>query len=306
MKGIGISGPSTLLMAFAILLIPAIGQAAPMAAKAVRVTGGVSYISFQDRGEYDVKVGTGMAEGDRIKTGPGGFVEIRFDNGNRIQLSENTDMTIRSSRMESGGGFTSVFGLALGKVRSLVSRFSPGSSKFEYHTKTAVAGVAGTDFVTEVPEPDITTVAVLPPGMEDEDNPMNMQGSAICGRPELQGKSKVYVQGRDDSQTMIHLTSCLMTIVGDRRAPAQPTIIPDDMLFKIRNTFQPAPPVAASTDLMIANLGKQVSMPLASQKMNSLLHNLDSTLVHGGKAGMTSGSPAGGGVVTGTVVITIK
>ncbi|MDH5638511.1 MAG: FecR domain-containing protein [Nitrospinota bacterium] len=305
MKGVGTTVALTFIAA-TLFLVPAAGQAAPMAAKAVQVTGGVSYISFQDRGEYDVKVGTGLAEGDRIKTGPGGFVEIRFDNGNRIQLSENTDMTIRASRTEPGGGFTSIFGLALGKVRSLVSRFAPGSSKFEYHTKTAVAGVAGTDFVTEVPEPDITTVAVLPPGMENEDNPASMQGSAICGRPELQGKSKVYVQGKDDSHTMVYLTSCFMTTVGDRRAPAQPSIIPDDMLFKFRRTFQPGAPAAVSTDLMIANLGKQVSMPIVSSSMNSLLHNLDSTLVHGGKAGMTSGSPAGGGVVTGTVVITIK
>ena len=307
MKGIGISGVLTLLLAAAFFLVPAASSAAPMAARAIQVSGDVKYISIVDRAERTVETGSQFTEGDRIKTGPDGALSIRFENGNRIQLSENTDLTIRVSRTEPSGGFTSIFGLALGKVRSLVSQFTPGNSQFEYHTKTAVAGVTGTDFVTEVPDPDTTRVAVLPPGVEEGEAPLYLEGLDICSRPELQGKSRVYVRGMDAANTVVYLTSCLMTTVGPRQAPAQPSIIPDDMLFNIGKTYAPpAPAPEPLAELMIENLSKQVSMPRASQQMNSLLHNLDSTMVHGGPAGMTGGGPATGGVVTGTVVITIK
>ena len=303
MKEAGRSKTMALVAATLIFLVPAAAVAAPMAATAVKARGSSEWISSADGKTYTVEVGSKFAEGDRLKTGAGAFLAIEFENGNRIQLSENTDLTIKVSRTEPSGGYSSIFGLALGKVRSLVSRFSPGSSKFEYQTKTAVAGVAGTDFITEVPEPNLTKVAVLPPGIEDQETPEDLGGAQVCGRPELQGKSRVYVQGSDDAKTTVYLTSCLMTQIGARQAPAQPFIIPDEMLFNMKKVFSPPPMMGG---LMIDNIGKQVSQPLAKQNMNSLLHNLDTSLIHGGSAAMTNNSPANGGVVSGTIIITIK
>ncbi|MDH4183641.1 MAG: FecR family protein [Nitrospinota bacterium] len=296
--------PIVFLFSLAFGFGPRDSMAAPMAATAVKVSGAPSYVMASDGKTYPISSGTKFAEGDTVKTGAGEMVTIEFENGNRIILSERTELTIKASRLEPDGGFTSIFGLALGRARSLVSKFTPGASKFEYQTKTAVAGVAGTDFITEVPDPDVTMVAVLPPGLEDGEIPDSPEpGAMICSRPELQGKSRVYVQGTDSAKTTVNLTSCFMTTVSANRAPAQPTIIPDDMLFNMRKLG----PMAglAPENLMIENLGHKVSTPLTSQNMNSLLNNLNTTLVHGGPANMVNNVPVSG-QVPGSAVVNIK
>ena len=293
------------MLAFAFgLAFPAEGAAAPMAATAIKVTGKADFVSAADGRIYIAEKGTKLAEGDIAKTGPASQLVIEFENKNRIQLGENTELTIRASRIEPDGSYTSIFGLSIGKVRSFVTKFTPGSSKFEYQTKTAVAGVAGTDFITEVPTPDATTVAVLPPGVDEETTPSPSQGSSFCGRPERQGHSKVYVQGMDDAKSTVYLTSCFMTTVTGKRAPAQPTIIPDDMLFNIRKSLATSP--LAADNLMIEDLSFRVSTPFARPGVNSLLHNLDTNLGHGGGGGPGAGAPPTGAVVGGSAVITIK
>lgn len=283
-------------------LFPAPAPAAPMAATVVKVSGTAEYISAADAKTYVAQRGTKLAEGDTAKTGPRSSMVMEFENKNRVQLGESAELVIKESRMEQDGSFSSVFGLNLGRVRSMVSKFSPGSSKFEYHTKTAVAGVAGTDFVTEVPEPDTTIVAVLPPGMDEDQIPRIPQGTSFCGRPERQGQSRVYVQGTDETKSTVMLTSCLMTTVTAKRAPAQPSIIPDDMLFNVKKSMIMG--MAGPGSLMMEDLANKVSTPLAKPGLTPLLQNLQTPMGGGGAPG--GGAPPSGGVVGGSATITIK
>ena len=286
------------------LFFPASAPAAPMAATVVKVSGTAEFVSAADSVTHAAEKGTKLAEGDTVKTGPRSAMVIEFENKNRVQLGESAELTIKQSRMEQDGSFTSVLGLSLGRVRSMVSKFTPGSSKFEYHTKSAVAGVAGTDFVTEVPDPDTTIVAVLPPGMDEDQIPRVPQGTSFCGRPERQGQSKVYVEGTDGAKSTVMLTSCLMTTVSAKRAPAQPAIIPDDMLFNVKKAFLMGMAAPASS-LMMEDLANKVSTPLAKPNLNPLLQNLHTPMGGGGGAG-GGGTPPSGGVVGGSATITIK
>jgi hypothetical protein len=76
------------------------------------------------------------------------------------------------------------------------------------------------------------------------------------------------------------------------------------MLFNIRKSLATSP--LAADNLMIEDLSFRVSTPFARPGVNSLLHNLDTNLGHGGGGGPGAGAPPTGAVVGGSAVITIK
>lgn len=90
-----------------------------------------------------IKVGTMLKVGDRIRTGRTGEVEILYSTGDLARMSPNTSMTIKALHKTSSGHTTSAFWVAFGEITTVVLRKLSSRSKFEYHTKSAIAGVAG-------------------------------------------------------------------------------------------------------------------------------------------------------------------
>ncbi|MDH5639455.1 MAG: FecR domain-containing protein, partial [Nitrospinota bacterium] len=156
-------------------------------------------------------------EGDTIKTGANGTLEIKYDTGNLTRFDKNTTMEIRSLRRDNKGSTFSVFGLILGRIKSSVHKLATGDSKFEIHTKSAIAGVAGTPpFIVQVIDGQ-TLVDLL-------------------GNPGDPGS--VYVQGMDPNKTIVYLFAGFRTIVMFGLPPQDPFSIGADRLNMLRGLLQ--------------------------------------------------------------------
>lgn len=96
-----------------------------------------------------------LAEGQRVdsgatlKTGPNSGVTIRFDDGQLLALTSNSNLVIDEYRFnphkpEEGGLLTSLFRGGMRTVTGLIGKASPESVKVT--TPVATIGIRGTDF----------------------------------------------------------------------------------------------------------------------------------------------------------------
>ncbi len=98
----------------------------------------------------DAKVNMKICAGYTIVTGKEGRAKIVMDDGNELNISPNTDMKIEEYKSAQADGQKKVLlNVAAGKVRSTVQeKYDGEKSTFQVKTKSAVAGVRGTDFLT--------------------------------------------------------------------------------------------------------------------------------------------------------------
>jgi len=84
-----------------------------------------------------------------IETGPGSYAEIVLPNGHILKLAESTEVKLDAvvARAQSGDDRVSV---SRGRLRSVVASLAGTNRSFAVVTPSAVGGVRGTDFVTEV------------------------------------------------------------------------------------------------------------------------------------------------------------
>jgi len=163
-------------LALFISVAPASAGYSPIVAKAVYVKGAAYVISIKTSRRSRVRLNMPFAEGDRLITRSNGAVEIRFDTGDLIRLDKNTDMVIRSLHRDSSGSTFQVFSLLVGRVKSAVSKLFNKASKFEYRTKTAICGVAGTPpfFVEYSDEEEKTSIDLV--GKKGEPGALRVTG----------------------------------------------------------------------------------------------------------------------------------
>jgi hypothetical protein len=92
----------------------------------------------------DAKVGDILKDGDRITTGANGLIEIRFDNGNAMNLKPNTDILIVKLSIDPRTGeYQNLFESNMGEIKARIEGLK-GKSKFEVKSPTAVSGARGT------------------------------------------------------------------------------------------------------------------------------------------------------------------
>lgn len=90
-----------------------------------------------------------LNEGDIIETGVDGMIEIKFDNGNAINMKPNSRLLISRLIVDATNGeFENSFELSMGKVRATVENLK-GDSSFQIKTPVAICGVRGTIMVVE-------------------------------------------------------------------------------------------------------------------------------------------------------------
>jgi len=219
-----------------------------MAAKATYVEGKVSVVLAVDSSTRGVAVGDTFKEGDHLVTAADGIVEIELGTGDIIRLENDTDMTIKSlSRNEKGSTF-SIFDLAIGRVKSLVGKLADKDSKFEYHTKAAICGVAGTP-------PWIVTALE------------NATEIDLLGKKG--GKGAVFTQGFDPKKTRAIIKPGFRTIIRLGKPPMNPFEIDPARLRMLRGI--PFKSLLRGQILM-NNLAWKISIPRVPKggKSNSL------------------------------------
>ena len=130
-------------------------EEAPKPKKKVGVIEGLVGSSWRmENGQQKASLNLGdiVNETETVKTGDSSRLEIRFDDGNLITLSENS--MVKLSEVVISDDETkrnALLHLLKGKIRSKVIKKYKGAKKqFRVSTKSAVAGVRGTEFVVEL------------------------------------------------------------------------------------------------------------------------------------------------------------
>lgn len=91
--------------------------------------------------------------GQRLATGPRSSAVLSIDDGiGFIQVSENTDLQVRSLHIKQGGGKITELKVNRGQARLNVRRFTNPGSRLHINTPAGVAAVRGTDFGVTVSE----------------------------------------------------------------------------------------------------------------------------------------------------------
>jgi hypothetical protein len=126
-----------------LLLIPWTVLAAPVG-KITNLTGLVD-ITITGQAARNVVLGEAVNVGDFIRTKSKSKVEITFNEGNILRLSENTRLGI-TQYMSGEKQNSSIFNLFRGKIQNIVKVVGQAGSRYEVHTPTSVCGVRGTTF----------------------------------------------------------------------------------------------------------------------------------------------------------------
>jgi len=108
---------------------------------------GSGAIYFKVKGEKKwaaASAGMDINEGDRVKTGSDGRIELLLQDGSRLTIGNNTEMEITRFLLDKDRRSATIF--VQGKLRAAIAKFL-GKTNMWVKTPTAVAGVKGTDFI---------------------------------------------------------------------------------------------------------------------------------------------------------------
>ncbi len=107
-----------------------------------KVKGMVEIMPIGEKDFSNLKPGTILSDGDKIRTGSKGFVAIIFiDDKSTLKLKENTEAVITGQR--SAASISKKINMDIGTVRATVTK---QNTDFVIQTPTSVASVKGTDF----------------------------------------------------------------------------------------------------------------------------------------------------------------
>jgi hypothetical protein len=106
-----------------------------------------------------------LHEGETVQSGKDGAAVIGFDGGNKVHVHPDTTLEVKEYKdPKVEASRRALLNLIKGKIRNQVEQKYDGKSTYyRIHTKGAVAGVRGTDFVVEHSEDgkDLTEVKTL-------------------------------------------------------------------------------------------------------------------------------------------------
>lgn len=136
--------------------VAAVSSLSSLAVAAGEAAGRVSAVSGQveivhNGGKTRVVVGREIQETDKLETGPGGVVQIRFTDGSSFTLYEKSLVLIDQYRKGNNGKSTidSAIDITYGKLRFFVNPAGPQKKNAKFKTKTAVMGIRGTSGVID-------------------------------------------------------------------------------------------------------------------------------------------------------------
>ena len=111
-------------------------------AVATKVKGLVEIMPIGKTEFFDLKAGTILSDGDKIRTGKSGFAAIIFiDDKSTLKLKGNTEAVISGQR--TAASISKKINLDSGTIRATINK---QNTDFVIQTPTSVASVKGTDF----------------------------------------------------------------------------------------------------------------------------------------------------------------
>jgi hypothetical protein len=156
-----LSGLSGIALCLCILSTSSVHAADELAANAINAIGEFTVIRIDGiQEQLEGKGSLPLYEGDRVQTGKGSQVLMKFTNGVQVALNEDTDVLILS-RWEKSKGFTRILRLSTGEVWVNTGR---RPKPLEIETPVATAAVKQTEFNLNV-EPDGQTTLTVVKGL---------------------------------------------------------------------------------------------------------------------------------------------
>lgn len=133
------------------------------------------------------EVGFPVQQDDVLRTGTPGHLSVVFQDDTVLTLGDGSELSVSEHLFAPEGGSRSLIDLVSGTVSAVVSDYyRKPSSAYEVKTKTATAGVRGTEFVvTYEPADKITEVFVVDGRVEvtsvvdDVDNTVFLEASEV-------------------------------------------------------------------------------------------------------------------------------
>ncbi|GEM_PF-3652401 len=144
------------------------------------VRGRAQFKLLNQNATYSVlKPGDTVSDNTLIRTQSGAQVVIKLSDGSLLRIGSATVVELRSLLDPKSGKNESFIALSIGTLFSTVQKFTKNEHQFTVATPTAVAGVRGTDFVTEVNKNATTTKVMVITGTVTVANAHNIGNSVI-------------------------------------------------------------------------------------------------------------------------------
>ena len=136
--------------ALGILLVLMLVPFAAVAGQVGKITGlkGTAQIRAKNNIPYEtLKKGDVISEGNWIKTGDDGWVELTLNDKSKFTLANNTEFEVTSFLYNGKRQREGAFAMTQGKLRASVVKLGGKQSGMTVKSGTAVAGIKGTEFL---------------------------------------------------------------------------------------------------------------------------------------------------------------
>lgn len=134
-----------LLLILTLTLLPDLLFAAN-AGNVSKMSGEVFFRHGDNQKYSGMKQGQSIEEGNWIKTGKNGWLELSLSDGSKFTVANNTELEVTSfmvTKDRKEGSFT----LTQGKLRASVVKLAGQQTDIKVKSRTAVAGIRGTEFL---------------------------------------------------------------------------------------------------------------------------------------------------------------
>jgi len=138
----------TVMVLCCMLLLPTWGQAATAVGSVVTVSGDAKM--ERNGAMRAIAIHDDVFQSDVIITGDKGRVKLLMADNSKVYVGAKTRIGLQQYAMSEKGLFKASLDLAWGKARFFVNKLVSRKSSFEVKTSTAVLGVRGTGWLTEV------------------------------------------------------------------------------------------------------------------------------------------------------------
>lgn len=120
----------------------------------VKTLVGSAWVKLPDGTRNPAAVGTVIRERDTLETEPTSKLEVEFKDGNVVHVQSESKVRVNEYELAAEKR-KAVLDLLKGQIRNQVKqKYNGETSSYQIRTKTAVAGVRGTDFVASYNEGD--------------------------------------------------------------------------------------------------------------------------------------------------------
>ncbi|MCX7958154.1 MAG: FecR family protein [Deltaproteobacteria bacterium] len=121
---------------------------------------GSARVEYPSKNPEDAKIGTPLMMNATLSTGENSKVVVKLSDGTILSIAPKTKIFIESLIKTQDKREASVLTF-VGKVRAVVKKQVNSKSKFEFRSKTAIAGVRGTHLALDVAEDGTTRVFLI-------------------------------------------------------------------------------------------------------------------------------------------------